>query len=406
MVIPRALPIGPRAYTAGVDRGVRNVRVVYTEDDIRRALTAAYSDPSSISTVKLGADIVLTKPVTITAPTGWRGIVIDGGGQFKISTGAAMAYAISTSSAFYSPTGSPSVFIPQGGLVIRDLRIDILHDVRCVLEVPVSGSALTVDGLQLFVEPAGAVTINGLFELPNVCTYINLRNVSIDVFNVTVNGAISSYNDPLVVPFISELRLSGWRMRGVSSLTFNVADLRKSYLSEISQLDDTGTLTVECVECVISGLEGFQDIGSINSRSNVYVSLRRLGGFGLGTLFVQGGVKADVALGVVGYTVTTVLGGQVVSQRGEGPLFATHVRTSSPNAVDLSASAPPVTGQVLMATSSTSAVWRASDQSRIIFAGDTSTIPAGANRIVYQRYSIAATGKLVVASGGVLFVGW
>ena len=115
MVIPRALPIGPRAYTAGVDRGVRNVRVVYTEDDIRRALTAAYSDPSSISTVKLGADIVLTKPVTITAPTGWRGIVIDGGGQFKVSTGAAMAYVISTSSAFYSPTGSPSVLIPQGG---------------------------------------------------------------------------------------------------------------------------------------------------------------------------------------------------------------------------------------------------------------------------------------------------
>jgi hypothetical protein len=68
-------------------------RLVYSEDDLRLALTDAYNANGSRFTITIAADLALTAPVTVASSDDSFNIVIDGGGR-KVypATGGSVTY--------------------------------------------------------------------------------------------------------------------------------------------------------------------------------------------------------------------------------------------------------------------------------------------------------------------------
>ncbi len=294
-----------RAYGSGDARQQKNVRIVYTEKDIQRALTAAYKHPTLLSVIRLGCDIILTKPVTVVPPAGFRGVIVDGGGQFRLVTGAPLTHVFSTSSTLET-IGVYTV--PLGGLTLQDLTIDVRHAVTDIVQVTTSFSSLVVRGLNVHVRGAVAK----LFALPLVCSHVDIEGVTAQVYDLAVGSVTAAIGNHTGFTGANGLRCCNWRTQNLPSFTNLAAAFANCEF--LGLRDDSVAMTFDA-RCDHSRLIDFYGLATIDLRSGGHNILH-------GIVCPSGGTPSpglltinatDAALGVVGYTVTAAAGGLVWS---------------------------------------------------------------------------------------------
>lgn len=282
-----------RAYGPGVDRSQKNVRVVYSEADIQRALTAAYKNPKALSVIRLGADIVMKKPVTVDPPgSTWKGVVIDGAGQFSISTGAAMAYMFSTRS--IATTKGAAFTRRLGGLALQDVTLIVNHAVEYIVKTAGTRPRLGVRGLSVFIDAA----VTGVFGLKAASSGVTLDDVAIEATSTGLLGhAIIGVDGSTV----DGLRCSSWSMSRVASFVDNPGSATTITSCSFYGVTANSSVVVgSCSSCLFVGFTGFTNV-DVNEggtgTSNMLV------GFSVaaGTMNID---ASDVVTGQIGYTVT------------------------------------------------------------------------------------------------------
>ena len=286
-----------RAYATGVDRQQTSTRIVYTEDDIRRALTAAYKTPSKLSVIRLGKDIALSRPLTIQAPTGWSGVIIEGGGQFVLRTSAAMDYMLEVSGGTAGVVGQPGV-----GAVVRDLRIDVLHAVTDVVKVSGTYPKFATDGLDIYV----GATVGHVFSVTATANRVHLSNTT--VFIGATVGAVTDVlrGDPADAGApVSSLSIDGMYLESGSATVFTTSALEYCRLSRIVG-HGLVSVTAALDNCHLSESINLTPVDiSSGAGSNLLVDI--FCSAGSGSLTVD---PNDQVIGCLGYT--SVTGGTAV----------------------------------------------------------------------------------------------
>lgn len=207
-----------RAYNARSSRQQGADRLVYNETDLRTVLWQAV-DPSyegeRPSTIRLAADIYLTKPIELGAYQ--YNVTIEGSGRFAIAEGG----TFSGSYLFGLPDGNISdidfigvtLSISSVGLMFGGSSLTVVEDFifeECAVEVGVpssmfasgisiSSTRLDLDNLPvsptMVLQAPGAGTFSGVFSHGNILSHIYQDRIVLDVGNIGVGcggGALLS----------------------------------------------------------------------------------------------------------------------------------------------------------------------------------------------------------------------
>lgn len=238
-----------------------NTRLIYSVEDLRGALTAAYAQPHTLSIIKLAADIFPSSTITIGTTdldSDFAGVIIEGSGQFKIITVAEME----------------TLFYINARATIRDVTIDVMHDTTTVLftsaRTMFENVTVNVDANVSYVFANSAlqhVTCENIrissassdgyaFSLPHKQNNTLLRNV--DIVDSGSLTAVFAGSDVLTTS--TGWSASGFRITNVTNLLHAGSSFGDCYLQDFLDTGNDCALTGEMSGCKLIGFLGFDDV--------------------------------------------------------------------------------------------------------------------------------------------------
>jgi len=306
LIKPRANPFSgglDRAYDQGTLRQQRAVRLVYDESDIRRALTLAYRDPRTLSVITLAHDIILSKPLTISGPSHFSGVIITGSNQFTLSNRNAQA----------------SLIIIESPCTIQDLRL-IATNVTNIIDMADDPLAVYSD-----IALSKKVTLNNLeFHTLGTCTRVFNFRAGYHLNKHITNAAI--INSGTLSAAFGAPDSFGWsadsiRMNAVSNIIEYGAyqSLRISNLFSEDFDFASCQLYLAAYYCTFSQLSNISPI-NITNKWNVFSGVTY--DSGTGSLTSSGGgpgpgeVGVNQFLGVSGYNTIALDKADVLMSNG------------------------------------------------------------------------------------------
>lgn len=307
-----------RSVDAGARRRQTREVLIYSRDDLNRALTEAYKNPVRISVLKLAADIVLTSSLQINQSN----VTIDGGNL----------YGFTASSLLYTITSFADLTLVN--LRNNNVKFNILN-----VPFKIDNCQFVTDSFQF--ETAVDITINSSvttirpitisdstfhnFNVPFACAsilggqYIQLSANNIDLSTDTAQALVISTDCKVTIYDLKYLNLldddPGYQ------LTLNINDRSIINNCSLTNLVIAGAAT----DCVISN-----------------------------NCFFGGGWDSSAS-----FRSSYVNNSKVVTKVfGPNDLDLDSSLPNSSSQINIDASAAPVAGYVLTATSPTTATWQ------------------------------------------------
>ncbi len=305
-----------RRYDPETDKLSGSIRLVYSQDDIQRALTASHTQV--VSEIRFGANILIDKPITLATD----GLIIDGA-DFQLS-------------------GDGYLFQVQADCQIRDLRILSTNATNLfVCDEDVGFKAINLD-----ITTDGYTT--SVFHVPGAHTKTELSQISVN----NSGTLISVFSGTSSESFVAD----HFRLSGVIDLFSTGTTYQYVGLTSFHSLDSQAELKGSFKGCAFINFREFVnvDLTGSSGSGNVFQTFVYSSGSSI-PAFIEG--SNNTAIGIRGYSTavinstSTLIGGSIGSTPFKSAYF--------PLRVGIGDTAPPVklsvNGEIKIGSESTTA---------------------------------------------------